>query len=198
MTNTLVTKKAMCVTDEIKSANELNDFYRRFETRDYTQVNAVRCLAPWLGDEDRIQPSETEVGSVFRRSNSNPQTLKTRVRSRPLEGQSEGQSFYPCKSGRTFHRRFLLVLLAPWGGWARLAFDANGGHTRYWLWILFFGLYRTDTVTHLTKHLTLFFSDGFCSKMNSLDHDHIKLLLFSLNTICHYIICLVSYIFCWV
>ena len=36
MTNTLVTKKAMCVTDEIKSANELNDFYRRFETRDYT------------------------------------------------------------------------------------------------------------------------------------------------------------------
>ena len=46
---------------------------------------------------------------------------------------------------------------------------------------LFGGLYRTDAVTHLTKHLTLFFIDGSCSKTSSLDHDHIQLLLFSLN-----------------
>ena len=48
------------------------------------------------------------------------------------------------------------------------------------------------------KRLDFAFIDGSCSKMNSLDHDHIILLLFSLNNICHYVLCLVSYLCCWV
>ena len=66
-----------------KSANELNVFSRRLETRDYSSAWSEVLGSMTVGDEGRIQLSETEVGSISQRLNrpGRPQALAAPVRS---------------------------------------------------------------------------------------------------------------------